>query len=98
MMHFLNKWTRVFHRWIALPTLIIIPLAVVLKFTGGKELFPPQIEQFQSILMLLLAISGAYLYLIPYIARWKRNKARAARAKKAQQTSSRTAASDRSAV
>lgn len=74
MTKFFNKWARIFHRWIALPTLILIPLAVVLKFTGGKELFPPQIEQFQSILMLLLAISGAYLYLIPYIAKWKRNK------------------------
>ncbi len=79
MTKFLNKWVRVFHRWVALPTLILIPLAVVLKFTGGKELFPPQIEQFQSILMLLLALSGAYMYLIPYIAKWQRNKRTKAR-------------------
>ena len=70
-----NKWTLIFHRWIALPTLIIIPLAVIAKFTSdGAAHLPPQIEQFQSILMLLLAISGAYLYLIPYIAKRKRNK------------------------
>ncbi len=75
MSKFFNKWTRIFHRWIALPTLIIIPLAVIAKFTGdGAEHLPPQIEQFQSILMLLLAISGSYLYLIPYIAKRKRNK------------------------
>jgi len=75
MSKFFNKWTRIFHRWIAIPTLIIIPLAVISKFTGGgAEHLPPQIEQFQSILMLLLAISGAYLYLIPYLARWRRNK------------------------
>ncbi|MBC8331701.1 MAG: hypothetical protein H8E28_06945 [Anaerolineae bacterium] len=75
MKKFFNKWTRVFHRWIALPTLIIIPLAVIAKFTGdGAEHLPPQLEQFQSILMLLLAISGAYLYLIPYLAKWARNK------------------------
>jgi len=75
MSKFFNKWTRIFHRWIALPTLIIIPLAVLAKFTGdGAEHLPPQLEQFQSILMLLLAISGAYLYLIPYIAKRKRNK------------------------
>ena len=81
MSKFFNKWTRIFHRWIALPTLIIIPLAVIAKFTGdGAEHLPPQLEQFQSILMLLLAISGAYLYLIPYIAKQKRNKR-----KKAQQ-------------
>ncbi len=74
MTRFLNKWVRVFHRWVALPTLVLIPLAVILKFTGSKELFPSQIEQFQSILMLLLALSGAYMYLIPYIARWQRKQ------------------------
>jgi len=75
MSKFFNKWTRIIHRWIAVPTLIIIPLAVIAKFTGdGAEHLPPQLEQFQSILMLLLAISGAYLYLIPYIAKQKRNK------------------------
>lgn len=85
MTKFFNKWTRIFHRWIALPTLVIIPLSVFLKFTGRKELFPPQIERFQSILMLLLAISGAYLYLIPYIAKWKRNKRKARSARSANQ-------------
>ena len=75
MKSFFNKWTRIFHRWIALPTIILIPLAVIAKFTGdGAEHLPPQLEQFQSILMLLLAISGAYLYLIPYVVKWQRNK------------------------
>jgi len=74
MKKFFNKWTR-FHRWIAVPTVIIIPLAVISKFTGsGAEHLPPQIEQFQSILMLLLVISGSYLYLIPYITKWARNR------------------------
>ncbi len=75
MTKFFNKWSRKFHRWIAIPTLILIPLAVISKFTGaGAAHLPPQVEQFQSILMLLLAISGAYLYLIPYIAKRRRNK------------------------
>ena len=80
MTKFFNKWTRVLHRWFALPTIILIPLAVIAKFTGdGAEHLPPQIEQFQSILMLLLAISGAYLYLLPYIAKRKRNKRKKAK-------------------
>ncbi len=74
MTKFFNKWTRIFHRWVALPTLILIPLAVIAKFSGGKDLLPSQVEQFQSILMLLLALSGAYLYLIPYLAKWRRKK------------------------
>jgi len=75
MKKFFNKWTRKFHRWIALPTIIIIPIAVFSKFSGGgKELLPPQIEQLQSILMLLLVISGTYLYLIPYFSKRRRNR------------------------
>ena len=75
MKKFLNKWSRKFHRWIAIPTIIIIPLAVISKFTGaGAERLPPQIEQLQSLLMLLLVISGTYLYLIPYLTKWQRNR------------------------
>ena len=74
MSKFFNKWTRIIHRWFALPTLILIPLAVFAKFSGsGEHLLPPQLEQIQSLLMLLLAITGGYLYLIPYIAKRKRN-------------------------
>lgn len=74
-MKFFNKWTRKIHRWIAIPTAILIPIAVILKFTGdASQHFPPQIEQFQSILMLFLAISGTYLFLIPYIVKWQRER------------------------
>ena len=76
MKKFFNKWTRKFHRWIAIPTVIIIPIAVISKFSGsGTEHLPLQIEQLQSILMLLLVISGSYLYLIPYFTKWSRNRA-----------------------
>lgn len=75
MKKFFNKWTRKFHRWIAVPTIIIIPIAVISKFSGsGTEHLPLQIEQLQSILMLLLVISGSYLYLIPYFTKWNRNR------------------------
>ncbi len=75
MTKFFNKWTRKFHRWIAVPTVIIIPLAVIAKFSSdSSEHLPPQLEQFQSILMLLLVISGTYLYLIPYIVKGQRKR------------------------
>jgi len=80
----LNKWTRQIHRWFAVPTLILIPLAVFSKFSGSLLHLPPQIEQFQSLLMLLLAITGGYLYLIPYFAKKKRNKRKDAKVSVAQ--------------
>ena len=81
MTKFFNKWTRKIHRWIAVPTAILIPIAVILKFSGGAVgHLPPQLEQFQSILMLLLAISGAYLLLVPYIAKQQRKRRKKAQA------------------
>lgn len=80
MTKFFSKWSRKFHRWIAIPTIIIIPLAVISKFTGNSIVhLPMQLEQLQSILMLLLVISGTYLYLIPYIVKWQRNHRRKAK-------------------
>ena len=80
MTKFFNKWIRKIHRWIAVPTIILVPIAVVAKFTGDTiEYLPPQLEQLQSILILLLVISGTYLYLIPYIVKWQRNHRRKAK-------------------
>ena len=70
---FLSKWLRKIHRWLAVPTALLIPTAVILKFTSSSGLrLPPQIEQVQSLLMLILAISGSYLFLLPYIMKWTR--------------------------
>ena len=80
MTKFFNKWTRKIHRWIAVPTIILVPFAIVAKFTGDTiGHLPPQLEQLQSILILLLVISGTYLYLIPYIVKWQRNHRRKAK-------------------
>ncbi|MDT8306711.1 MAG: hypothetical protein RRC07_12310 [Anaerolineae bacterium] len=38
MTKFLNKWMRILHRWLAIPTIIIIPLAVITKFTAATIL------------------------------------------------------------
>ncbi len=73
-----NKWSRKLHRWFAIPTLILVPISVVLKVSGNGQVMAriPQWEIAQSLLMLLLVITGGYLYLIPYISKWKRNKRR----------------------
>ncbi len=84
MTKFFNKWLRKIHRWLAVPTAILIPIAIVIKFSGRPEwqMILKQFDSIQSLLMLVLAISGAYLYLIPYIvkAQRKRKKAKAAAA------------------
>jgi len=74
---FLNKWLRKIHRWLAIPMIIIVPAAIIIKLIG---LFPPQLAKLQEILLLTLVLSGIYLYFIPYIAKWQRNRRQRARA------------------
>lgn len=76
MTKFLAKWVRKFHRWIAIPTAIAIPAALIIKVIGDPNLLKvwEKIEKFPSILMLIMAISGSYLYLLPYIAKSLRKR------------------------
>lgn len=77
-MKFWTKWLRKIHRWLAVPTFILIPTAVILKLTGNGAVMAavPQWEIVQSLLMLFLAITGSYLYLLPYLTKWKRQQKR----------------------
>lgn len=72
----LSKWFRKFHRWIAVPTALLIPAAVIIKLVGNAETVAAweQLDKIPSILMLVMAVSGAYLFLLPYIAKGQRKK------------------------
>jgi hypothetical protein len=72
----LSKWFRKFHRWIAVPTALAIPAAVIIKLIGSEELVATweRLDKIPSILMLVMAITGAYLFLLPYIVKGQRKK------------------------
>jgi hypothetical protein len=76
MTKLLNKWLRKFHRWVALPTALMIPAAVVIKLAGDPKTVAAweKLDKIPSILMLIMAISGAYLFLLPYIIKGQRKK------------------------
>lgn len=76
MTKFLSKWFRKFHRWIAVPTALVIPVAVIIKLFGDPQLVAAwdKLDKIPSVLMLVMAISGAYLFLLPYIIRGQRRK------------------------
>lgn len=76
MTKFLSKWFRKFHRWIAVPTALAIPAAVVIKLVGDQKAAAlwEKLDKIPSILMLIMAISGAYLFLLPYIVKGQRKK------------------------
>lgn len=72
----LSKWFRKFHRWIAVPTALLIPAAVIIKLVGSPETIAvwEKLDKIPSILMLVMAVSGAYLFLLPYIVKGQRKK------------------------
>jgi len=72
----LSKWFRKFHRWIAIPTALAIPAAVIIKLVGDPQLVAAweKFDKIPSLLMLIMAISGAYLFLLPYIIKGQRKK------------------------
>lgn len=75
MTKFLNKWLRKTHRWFSVPTFLSIPLMLFVKFTKGAYfILPPEIEMAQQFLIFYLALSGTYLYFVPYTVKSQRKK------------------------
>jgi len=76
MTKFLNKWLRLIHRWIAIPTALLIPVRLIMEALGSQAALDlwEKFEKLPSILMLFMAITGAYLYLLPYIVKGQRKR------------------------
>lgn len=76
MTKFLNKWLRLIHRWIAIPTALLIPVRLVIEAMNNPSAleFWEKWEKLPSILMLFMAITGSYLYLLPYIVKGQRKR------------------------
>jgi len=86
MTKILAKWLRKFHRWIAVPTALAIPIAFIIKLIGDPKLVATweKFEKLPSILILVMALTGAYLYLLPYIVKWQRRSNMPVQQKQAQ--------------
>lgn len=72
------KRFRKWHRWLAIPMLILVPFSAALKLSGQGSLMAsiPAWEQIQSLLILLLALTGGYLYVFRLVSKRRRNKRR----------------------
>ncbi len=67
---FLKKWLRKFHRWLVIP---FIALLITVLLTRGTTVGNVA-QRIQAVFMIIMAITGAYLYLLPYWAKWKRTR------------------------
>lgn len=68
MSKFLNKYVRKFHRWLALP---FIGIVITLMLTQGTPT-GNVVQRVQQVMILTTVITGAYLFLLPYWAKWQR--------------------------
>ncbi len=76
MKKFFNKWLRQIHRWIAIPTALLIPIRIIIEMVDNPAAleFWEKWDKLPSVLMLFMAITGAYLYLLPYIVKIQRKQ------------------------
>ena len=68
-----NKWVRQSHRWLSiLFTATVLANIAVMSVREGQ---PPAPVTYSPLLPLaLLWFSGAYLFVLPYAARWRNRK------------------------
>jgi hypothetical protein len=68
----MNKWIRQIHRWLS----IIFTVTVIANFVAMAQAsggMPPAWITYAPLLPLfLLLITGLYLFVLPYTARWRR--------------------------
>ena len=76
MTKWLSKWLRKFHRWIANANCISNSNSLIIKLIGDPKLLAKweELDKIPSVLMLIMALSGAYLFLLPYIVKGQRKK------------------------
>lgn len=63
-----NYWIRQIHRWLS----IVFTLTVIANFVALSQGPPPAWITYSPLLPLaLLLFSGLYLFVLPYITRWR---------------------------
>ena len=68
----MNKWIRQIHRWLSIIfTVTVIANFIVMAQSSG-EMPPPWITYSPLLPLFLLLITGLYLFVLPYSARWRR--------------------------
>ena len=63
-----SKWVRQFHRWVSM----VFTLTVVANFVAMTQGQPPAWIIYAPLLPLFLLLStGLYLFMLPYVAKWR---------------------------
>jgi uncharacterized protein YybS (DUF2232 family) len=69
MRSILNRWVRQFHRWFAYPFIVLIILLLLMRQTQVGEI----LLRIQQFMVLIMALTGLYMLLLPYLTKWRRS-------------------------
>lgn len=72
MSKFLNKYVRKLHRWLALPFVIVLIITVAVRNTPAGL----AAQRAQQIILLTMALTGLYLYVLPRWVKWRKRHRR----------------------
>ena len=63
-----NKWLRQLHRWLS----IAFTLAVIINIVAmGREAPPVWVGLLALLPLILLLLTGLYLFVLPYTTKWR---------------------------
>lgn len=66
----MSKWIRQFHRWLSIAFTVTVIANIVQISQGGGN--PPNWITYSPLLPLaVLMLTGLYLFVLPYAARWR---------------------------
>lgn len=69
-----SKWVRQTHRWLGLAFTVTV-LANIVVMAAGQGAMPPAWVTYSPLLPLaLLMLSGLYLLVLPYAAKWRNGR------------------------
>jgi hypothetical protein len=66
-----NKWVRQTHRWVSVAFMATVVANIVVMSAGQGKLPPPWVTYSPLPPLLLLMLTGLYLFVLPYSARWR---------------------------
>jgi cellulose synthase/poly-beta-1,6-N-acetylglucosamine synthase-like glycosyltransferase len=66
-----NKWVRQTHRWVSIAFTVAVIVNIVVLAVGKGAQPPPLVTYSPLLPLFLLLLTGLYLFVLPYTARWR---------------------------
>jgi hypothetical protein len=66
-----SRWVRQIHRWLAIAFTLTVIANFIALAQGGGRMPPPWITYSPLFPLALLLLTGLYLFVLPYAARWR---------------------------